>query len=82
MNGRLFELGETDDTLDVCETVAAAQASLAAGRTVLVGELSLLRGLPVDIVVAATGVPTVDAEVAGEKPDKTINYPPPDKTIN
>jgi predicted homoserine dehydrogenase-like protein len=48
----------------VCENHAAAQSALSAGRTVVVSDVELLRGLPVDIVVAATGIPTVDAEVA------------------
>ena len=64
--GRLHELGETEETLAVCDTSEAAQAALAADKTVLVGDLANLRGLPVDIIVAATGIPTVDAEVAAD----------------
>ena len=60
------ELGETEETLAVCDTSEEAQAALAADKTVLVGDLANLRGLPVDIIVAATGIPTVDAEVAAD----------------
>jgi predicted homoserine dehydrogenase-like protein len=56
------ELGEEPPT--VCDNHAAAQSALSAGETVLVGDVELLKGLPVDIVVVATGIPTVDAEVA------------------
>jgi predicted homoserine dehydrogenase-like protein len=55
------ELGEVPT---VCDNHAAAQSALSAGQTVVVRDIKLLKGLPVDIVVAATGIPTVDAEVA------------------
>jgi hypothetical protein len=51
----LHELGETEDTLAVCETSTAARAALRAGQTVLVGDLSLLRGLPVDMSAPSRG---------------------------
>ena len=48
----------------MCATHSAALNALNGGQTVLLGDVSLLKGLPVDIVVAATGIPTVDAQVA------------------
>ena len=61
---RLYELGETENTVAACATNSAALNALNAGQIVLLGDTSLLKGLPVDIVVTATGIPTVDAQVA------------------
>lgn len=60
------ELGVDDASLVVCGSAAEASAALVAGKSALVSDRAHLRGLDVDIVVVATGLPVVDAAVAAE----------------
>ena len=59
--------GLPEEAIAVCETKAQAEAALAAGRVVVSNDALVLIGLPIDVVVEATGSPegaTVHADAA------------------
>src|SRR5690606_13350199 len=50
-------VGLDPEEVRICDSAAAAQQALEAGKVVVVAEAELLLELPVDIVVEATGQP-------------------------
>ncbi len=53
--------GIPDEAIQVCETLAQAEAALGAGRVVVSNDPFMLMRLPLDIVVEATGAPEAAA---------------------
>ena len=59
--------GLPEDAIRICDSLAAAQAALAAGKVVVSNDALMLMQLPIDIVVESTGAPeaaAVHAEAA------------------
>ena len=52
------------DGISVCDSHSAAMVAFESGGAVVVGEAAILAGLPVDVVVEATGHPEAAAAIA------------------
>jgi predicted homoserine dehydrogenase-like protein len=53
--------GLPEETIRICDNLAAAQAALATGKVVVSNDALMLMQLPVDIVVESTGAPEAAA---------------------
>lgn len=62
--GLLGELGYPTQSAVLCEDAQAAQAAIAAGMIAVVRDHALLAGLPLSIMVEATGQPEIAASIA------------------
>ena len=59
-----LQTGLALEDLQVCHTESEANDTIAAGRTAVVGDAQLLMGLPIEVVIEASGMPGAGASHA------------------